>query len=131
MSSLVIEALWKAGFFRLRGVLIGTAAFHCYAGLLGIRLQSSTLMTQDADFAQFYDISRFVGDSIPPILEVLRKVDASFEPIPEAFDSSRATRFRTDQGYLVEFLTPNRGSDDHMGKPAQMPALGGASAIPL
>ena len=131
MSSLVIEALWKAGFFRLRGVLVGTTAFHCYAGYLGVRLESSTLMTQDVDFAQFYDISHFVGDSMPPILEVLRKADTSFQPLPEAFDRSSATRFRTEQGYLVEFLTPNRGSDDHMGRPAEMPALGGASAIPL
>ena len=42
-----------------------------------------------------------------------------------------ATRFRTDGGYLVEFLTPNRGSNDHQRKPAPMPALGGASAQPL
>lgn len=132
MSALVVEALWKAGFFRLRGVLIGTVAFQAYAGLLGIKLAGATMLTQDADFAQFYDVSHLVGDSMPPILEVLRKVDPTFVPIPDTFDQVRVARFRTtSQNYLVEFLTPNRGSDDHMGRPADMPALGGASAIPL
>lgn len=131
LSALVIEALWKAGFFRLRGVLVGTVAFQTYAGLLGVKLSGATLMTQDADFAQFYDISHLVGDSMPPILEVLRKVDPTFEPVPEAFERARASRFRTSQGYLVEFLTPNRGSEEHMGRPAEMPALGGAAATPL
>ncbi|WP_199699252.1 GSU2403 family nucleotidyltransferase fold protein [Oleomonas cavernae] len=34
-------------------------------------------------------------------------------------------------GHLVEFLTPNRGSDDCSGRPTTMPALGGATAQPL
>lgn len=131
MSAIVVEALWKAGFFRLRGVLVGTVAFQAYPGLLGAKLTSASLMTQDADFAQFYDVSRLVDDSMPPILEVLAKADPTFRPIPDAFDQMRVARFRNADGYLVEFLTPNRGSDDHMGKPADMPALGGASAIPL
>ena len=37
-SGAVVEAMWKAGFFRLRGVLVGTVAFQAYAGPLGIRL---------------------------------------------------------------------------------------------
>ncbi len=131
ITGLVVEALWKAGFFRLRGVLVGTAAFQCYSGQLGVRLKSASLMTQDADFAQFYDISHAVGDSIPPIMDVLHSVDPTFEPMADAFSRAQASRFRNRDGYLVEFLTPNRGSDDHTGKPARMPALGGASAQPL
>ena len=68
----IVEALWKAGFFRLRGVLIGTVAFQAYAGLLGAKLPSTSLMTQDADFAQFKAISDAVDDSMPPMLEVLQ-----------------------------------------------------------
>ncbi|MBP2511735.1 hypothetical protein J2855_005399, partial [Agrobacterium tumefaciens] len=34
----VVEALASAGLFRLRGVLVGTVAFQCYAAHLGIRL---------------------------------------------------------------------------------------------
>lgn len=128
----ILEALWKAGFFRLRGVLVGTAAFQCYSGILGVRMSSATLMTQDLDVAQFYDISHMVSDSMPPILDVLKQVDPSFVPVPNTFFPGRVTRFRSrDTGYAVEFLTPNRGSDRNLGKPAEMPALGGASATPL
>lgn len=131
MTGAVAEALWKAGFFRLRGVLIGTTAFQCYGGILGVRLPSASLMTQDMDAAQFYDISHMVGDSMPPILDVLRAVDATFEAVPDLTDRTRVTRFRAKNGYLVEFLTPNRGSDDYADSPADMPALGGASAQPM
>lgn len=128
----VIEALWKAGFFRLRGVLVGTTAFQTYSGILGIKLKGSSLMTQDLDAAQFYDISHKVGDSMPPILDVLHTIDESFNPIPDLTHPTRVTRFKSKKlGYMVEFLTPNRGSNYHAGKPSDMPALGGASAKPL
>jgi hypothetical protein len=131
VASELIEALSRAGFFRLRGVLVGTLAFQCYGGILGTRLTGTSLQTSDADLAQFYDVSHLVGDSMPPILEVLRKVDPTFRAIPNVFYPGLATRFTTSTGYLVEFLTPNRGSDDNQGRPAEMPALGGASALPL
>ena len=126
----IVDALWKAGFFRLRGVLVGTVAFQAYAGLLGVKIPSTSIMTQDADFAQFKAISDAVDDTIPPILEVLEIVDKSFKSVP-ALDPESATAFINGDKYRVEFLTPNRGSDDYQGKAADMPALGGASAIPL
>ena len=131
MTGMVIEALWKAGFFRLRGVLVGTAAFQCYSGLLGVRMTGATLMTQDIDAAQFPDVSRFVGDTMPPILEVLHSVDRTFRSIPDLTHPSRVSRFVNDDRYLVEFITPNRGSDKNQRKPAVMPALDGASVTPL
>ena len=131
MTGAVAEALWKAGFFRPRGVLIGTSAFQCYSGLLGARLTGATLMTQDLDVAQFYDVSHMVGDSMPPILDVLRGVDETFRAVPDQADRHRVTRFMTKSGYAVAFLAPNRASDAHQGRPAEMPALGGASATPL
>lgn len=33
LTGRVVEAMWQAGFFRLRGVLVGTVAFEAYAGL--------------------------------------------------------------------------------------------------
>ncbi|WP_136661674.1 GSU2403 family nucleotidyltransferase fold protein [Nitratireductor sp. XY-223] len=126
----VVEALWKAGFFRLRGVLVGTVAFQAYAGLLGLKLPSTSIMTQDADFAQFKAISDAVGDTMPPILDVLQEVDEGFKPVP-ALDPASVTAFINQDQYRVEFLTPNRGSDEHQGKTAEMPALGGAGATPL
>lgn len=131
MSGAVVASLQRAGFFRLRGILVGTLAFQTYSGALGVRLPLAVLQTGDADFAQFHDVSRNVEDTVPPILDILRAVDPTFTSVPNSLDRARVAKFRTGQGYLVEFLTPNRGSEDHMGRPAAMPALGGASATPL
>ncbi len=125
------EGLWKAGFFRLRGVLVGTVAYQCYSGLLGARLPQQSLMTHDLDAAQFYSISHAIGESIPPIDGLLRQVDPTFRALPDRTDPARVWRFRNKDGYLVEFLTPNRGSDEYDARPAEMPALGGASARTL
>jgi len=131
LSGDVVEAMANAGLFRLRGVLVGTVAFGCYAGLLGVRLPNSSLQTGDADFAQDFAVSAEVLDSIPPILDVLHEVDPSFRAIPHQSGKVGSTAFVNRSGYKVEFLTGNRGSDDNTGKPSPMPALGGASAEPL
>ena len=131
LSGDVVEAMANAGLFRLRGVLVGTVAFGCYAGLLGVRLPNASLQTGDADFAQDFAVSAEVLDSIPPILDVLHGVDPSFRAIPHQSGKAGSTAFVNRSGYKVEFLTGNRGSDDNTGKPSPMPALGGASAEPL
>jgi hypothetical protein len=127
----VVGAISRAGFFRLRGVLIGTVAFQAYSGFLGVRMPGNTLMTGDADFAQFHSISHEVNDSMPPIIDVLRAVDPTFTAIPHVTDTMAATKFRNAGKLDIEFLTPNRGSANHQGPPTRMPALGGASAEPL
>lgn len=127
----IVQALAKAGFFRLRGVLVGTVAYQCYPAILGVRLPSTSMVTGDADFAQFHSISVAVEDGMPPVLETLKAVDSTFREIPHQSDSRHATQFVSRSGYKVEFLTPNTGSDDYGGRPAPMPALGGASAQPL
>lgn len=124
----VTEALANGGLFRLRAVLIGSVAFQTYSGILGVRLPMAAMQTGDADFAQDFAISADVEDSIPPILDLLKSVDLSFRAVPHQVDRSRVTAFQNAAGYRVEFLTGNRGSDDHSGKPSAMPALGGASA---
>jgi hypothetical protein len=131
LTGKVVEAIWKAGFFRLRGVLVGTVAYQSYAGLLGAKLSGAALQTQDVDFAQFWGISKNVGDSMPPVLEVLRGVDPTFREIPNLADPLVATGYRNASRYRVEFLTPNRGSEKFQGQPAKLPALGGAGAQPL
>jgi hypothetical protein len=131
MAGSVVEALWKAGFFRLRGVLVGSLAYQCYAGALGIKLTATSARTDDADFAQFWGISENIGESMAHPLTVLRAVDSTFKEIPEVNDPFVTTRYRTKSGYKVEFLTPNRGSDDHQGQPAKMKALAGAGAQPI
>jgi hypothetical protein len=127
----IIGAMAHAGFFRLRGVLVGTVAFQCYSAILGVRLPQTVMQTADADFAQFHSISAAVQDTLPPVLDILRAIDPTFYEIPHQADNRYATRYATRSGYRVEFLTPNTGSDDYAGKPAPMPALGGASAQPL
>ena len=127
----IVDVLWRAGLFRLHGVLVGPAAFQTYAGLLGVRLPSAPLMTGDVDFAQFNSISVSVDDSIPPVLEALRLVDPTFREIPSLANLRATTSFSNSEGFKVEFLTPNRSKDDFAREPAPMPALGGASAQPL
>ncbi|MFM2045555.1 MAG: hypothetical protein RLY86_4131 [Pseudomonadota bacterium] len=131
LSGDIIEALWKAGIFRLRGVLVGTAAFQTYSGLLGVRLPGEHMRTGDLDFGQFHSISLLVEDSLPPILDVLKAVDPTFRPVPHMMDQTLSTKFRNAKRFEVEFLTPNRTSDDVAGRPTPMPALGGAGASPL
>lgn len=66
--------------FRLPGILIGTIAFQTYAGVLSVRLPGHSIMTGDADVAQDFAVSREVGDSMPPILQLLQSVDPTFRP---------------------------------------------------
>jgi len=131
MAGQVVEQLAKAGFFRLRGVLVGTVAYQCYPAVLGRRLDAVAMQTGDADFAQFHEISVAIKDSMPPILEVLRKVDPTFREVPSQVDGRVSTQFVSRDKFKVEFLTPNQWSKDQEGKPVPMPALGGAAAFPL
>ena len=127
----LLHALAKSGVFRLRACLVGTIAYQTYSTVLGYRLPDTALQTGDIDVAQFHSVSVAVDDTIPPILEILQGVDSSFRRIPSLNDSLGTTRFSATGGLRLEFLTPNRGSDDHAGRPVAMPALGGAAAEPL
>lgn len=127
----IVEALAAAGLFRLRAVLVGTVAFQAYSAVLGVKLPSGSMQTGDVDFAQYHAISAAVDDSIPSMLETLRRVDPSFREIPHQNDGRRTTKFENATRYQVEFLTPNTGSSDNEGAASPMPALGGASAQPL
>lgn len=127
----IVEAFWKAGLFRLRACIVGTIAYQAYGTVLGYRLAGAALQTGDIDLAQFHSVSTAVEDSIPPILDLLRGVDVSFRPAAGLNDGIGVTKFQAQGGLRVEFLTPNRGSEEFVGKPARMPALGGASAEPL
>lgn len=124
----VTKALADAGFFRLRGVLVGSVAYGCYSGVLGVRLPTTAMQTGDADLAMDFAISQEVDDSLPPILDILHGVDPSFRAVPHQADKARVTAFVNRNNYRVEFLTSNRGSDEYTGRPSPMPALGGASA---
>ncbi len=117
----VVAALADAGIFRLRGVLVGTAAYQTYGAMLGARLSRVLLQTLDIDIAQFTDVSVAVQDQTAPMLEVLRKVDGSFREIPHTSHRHLVTSFGARGGLRVDFLTPNRGPDSD--NPRLLPAL--------
>src|SRR5207253_1589522 len=100
-------------------------------GPLGIRLGSRPLMTQDVDLAQFWGVSENIGESMAPPLTLLRAVDGTFKEVPNINDPFVSTGYRNKAGYRVDFLTPNRGADRHLGKPVKMKALAGSGAQPL
>ncbi|WP_439817723.1 nucleotidyltransferase family protein [Zavarzinia sp. CC-PAN008] len=127
----ILTALARAGVFRLRGVLVGTTAFRAYVAMLGQRFPDETFPTQDLDLAQFHSISVAVEDSTPPILDVIRQVDPTFEPVPQLDAAAAPKAYANAAGYRVEILVPNRGSDELARSPARMPALGGSDAQPL
>jgi hypothetical protein len=117
----VIAALAKAGVFRLRGVLVGTVAYQTYAAMLGVRLSAAPLQTGDIDIAQFKNVSVAIGDSTPPVLDILKEVDKTFRAIPHVVDGRRVTSYTAKGGLRVDFLTPNEGQET--GKPQALPAL--------
>lgn len=124
----VIDALAQAGVFRLRGVLVGTAAYQTYSAMLGVRLPRTLMQTGDVDIAQYGTVSVAVEDTTPPMLEILKKVDPSFRPVPHTHDGRRSVTYEATGGIRVDFLTPNRGGDTD--EPQRLPALG-TDAEPL
>ena len=127
----ITEALAKAGLFRMRAVLIGTAAFQTYPAIIGMRLDASAAITGDVDVAQFRSISLGVEDSTPPILEILQNVDPTFRAVPHRNDPIATTAFQSASGFRLDILTPHRGSDDQIGKALKMDAIEGAAGEPL
>jgi hypothetical protein len=119
----LLELLAKAGIFRLRACLIGTVAFQTYSGLLGIKLRGSATQTSDLDLAQFHSISLAISrdEKTEPLIEVLRKADPSFRPVPHEIDSRMHRAYVNDRDYRVEVLVPNTGPDRSM--PVELPAL--------
>ena len=118
----VIEALAKAGVFRLRSVLVGTVAYQTYSAMLGVRLPFPAMQTGDIDIAQFKEISVLVEDQTPPVLDVLKGVDPSFRAVPHVSDKTRVATYRAKGGLRVDFLTPNRGRETD--RLQTLPALG-------
>ncbi len=86
-----------------------------------VRLPAAAIQTNDLDVAQFADVSAAIGDATRPMLDVPRRADASFRPVPH-IDPGRAVSYMAESGLRVDFLTPNRGRDSDA--PRNLPALG-------
>jgi hypothetical protein len=117
----IVAALARAGIFRLRSVLVGTVAYQCYSGMLGLRLPKALIQTSDIDIAQFTNVSVAMGDHTPPVLQVLKGVDKAFREIPHVSDPRLASSYIGKGGLRVDFLTPNEGPDTD--SPQSLPAL--------
>ncbi|PVM90272.1 hypothetical protein DDF62_10100 [Caulobacter radicis] len=108
----VLQALNKAGVFRLRAAVVGTVAFQTYGALLGFTLPAQAVRTGDLDIAQDYGISMAIDDGLDrPFIDVLRAADPSFSPIPK-LDPGKSAAYRTPDGYAVDVLTTSRHAGD-------------------
>jgi hypothetical protein len=116
----IVEALANAGVFRLRAVLVGTIAYQTYSMMLGTKLSAALLQTADVDIAQFSNVSVAIGDHTPPMLDVLKKSDGTFRPVP-TLHGEQVTSYAAKGGLRVDFLTPNEGRDTD--RPQRLPAL--------
>ncbi|WP_424987104.1 nucleotidyltransferase family protein [Microbulbifer sp. S227A] len=117
----IVSAMARTGVFRLGGTLVGTNAFLCYEGELGVRIGfDAAAQTDDIDIASFERLSLVIDDRVEtPLGEVFG--DLKFEPVP-ALDRRHVWRWRqTDRQTMVEFLTPS--FDDQEGL-RELPALG-------
>lgn len=130
-SAAIIDSIARSGFFNMRGVIVGSLAFQTYAGLLGRKSVLFGERTTDVDFAQFHSVAiNLSGRVEPEIYDQLRAIDKTFEPI-STIRSEAASAFKNAAGFKVEFLTPNRGSDEHQDRLATMPTFGNVKAQPL
>jgi hypothetical protein len=122
----VLDALAYAGIFARGGVLVGTAAYQCYAPLVGHSLPSSSLMTLDADLAMASLILE--ANEQKPFEAVLKHADKTFTGLPTLNSKALSSRFRSASGFLVDLLTPQLRRTDSNPMPLKNLQAG---AIPL
>jgi hypothetical protein len=116
MTGEILAALAQAGAFRLRAAVVGSVAFMCYPGLLGMRIPASLARTGDLDIAQFHSVAIAVEDEIEDsFLSLLQRVDEGFTAIASPTDSRHTLRYALRKGeeeiYAVDVLCPLRGPE--------------------
>lgn len=116
LSGKVMSALAEAGAFRLRAVVVGSAAFQTYSPMLGVRFENTMGQTGDLDIAQFHSISLATNDEmVQDFLSTLQAADPRFTAIPSPVDGRRTLRYAIQVGkqeeFSVDLLCPLRGPD--------------------
>lgn len=112
----VVAALAKNGFFRLRGVMIGTNAFLQYPAMYGEmsffenKSELDFMATGDVDFGMFHSISiklSAIDQKMAESFENTLKEVGDFQP---HYDSSGnfSGRWIGENGFEVDLLTPFR-----------------------
>jgi hypothetical protein len=90
-------------------VLVGTNAYICYPALVGYRLDHAVMATDDADLATV-DLKTSDAVQRHDLLSLLRHVDESFRAIPELSKKSLPSRFVSNSGLRLDFITQQRSS---------------------
>ena len=106
-SGKVLNAMAKAGVFRLGGTLVGTHAFRLYSAELGVRFDDALAVTADVDIAAFENLKLVIEDEVDPALpETFR--DLNLQPAAGLDRKNRPTKWIMggDGGTEVEFLVP-------------------------
>ncbi|MGH6918593.1 MAG: GSU2403 family nucleotidyltransferase fold protein, partial [Geminicoccaceae bacterium] len=116
----VLQALARAGVFRLRGVLVGTHAFRLYPPILGVVIPEAHHATEDIDLAQFREISVALDDEVDPKIQQALAQVGQLTPAASLYPT-QPTGYRIADT-VVEILTPNQGPD--RDEPVALPALG-------
>lgn len=103
----LVNAMQKAGVFRLGGTIVGTQAFRLYEGELGVRYAfDQAAQTNDIDIASFERLSLVLEDVVSkPLTKVL--ADFEFDAVP-SLERDKVWRWRQSRNeLLLEFLTPS------------------------
>jgi hypothetical protein len=90
----VIEALARARLFSNGAVLLGTAAYQTYGGVLGVRLSRAFSRPAEHDEGRSARIALRAADQIPDLFAALRGIDPSFASFASPADVVGTTRFR-------------------------------------
>lgn len=106
----ILNAMARAGTFRLGGTLIGTHAFRLYAAELGETFPGTLAVTHDVDVAAFENLKLAIQDRVDPSLAETFKL-LSLTPAPGLDPKGRPTRWVAKSGgATVEFLAPRMQS---------------------
>ena len=97
----ILEVVSSAGLFDRGVVLIGTAAYQTYSGLVGHYLPSAALMTNDADILV---ASLVASDEATDLETILKRADPSFRAHMSR-DDHLPKVFKASNGFQVDVLT--------------------------
>ncbi len=124
----VLSLLGDLGLFRRGAVVVGTQAFRTYGGMLGVRLPSASLRTQDIDVAHRIDLAIAAApEGAPDVEGSLARL--GFLAVPGLDPREPSTSFMMRRGELrLDFVTPapRRPAE----APVTVPGLG-VAAWPL
>lgn len=116
----LLNALSRAGVFRLGGTVVGTMAFRLYEGELAAALGFDQIaQTGDLDIGSFERLSFAIGDQVEtPLEDVFQEL--KFSPVPSLHRSAVWKWSQSPSGTMVEFLMPAQGEETVR----ELPALG-------